>query len=272
MPAAPITDQPVRSSVIQFAPRIDHQCDIQIAPQIFVPDIAAGGSNMVLLFKDYITIDNGKRVSIANTVSAARAKKARIEMVRSRGLREISTSANQLFNTIYDTDHIPNNWLQSTFVAIPKKPNAKKCSEYRTISLMSHTLRIFLKVIHARIYKKAEKHKSQEQFGFRNGLGTRVALFSKQILVQRCCDINQKVYLYFIDFEKAFDKVRHEKLIEVLRKIGIDGKYLQFMTNLYWHQQAKIRINNTLSNDFRIRRGVRQGCILSPIFFNLYSE
>ncbi|KAL4091146.1 hypothetical protein QTP88_025883 [Uroleucon formosanum] len=105
MPAAPITDQPVRSSVIQFAPRIDHQCDIQIAPQIFVPDIAAGGSNMVssnetcIIIEDedtdYITIDNGKRVSIANTVSAARAKKARIEMVRSRGLREISTSANR---------------------------------------------------------------------------------------------------------------------------------------------------------------------------------
>ncbi|KAL4119500.1 hypothetical protein QTP88_012307 [Uroleucon formosanum] len=105
MPAAPITDQPVRTSVIQFAPRIDHQCDIQIAPQIFVPDIAAGGSNMVssnetcIIIEDedtdYITIDNGKRVSIANTVSAARAKKARIEMVRSRGLREISTSANR---------------------------------------------------------------------------------------------------------------------------------------------------------------------------------
>jgi len=66
--------------------------------------------------------------------------------------------------------------------------------------------------------------------------------------------------------------VRHEKLIEVLRKIGIDGKDLQFITNLYWHQQAKIKINNTLSNEFIIRRGVRQGCILSPIFFNLYSE
>ncbi|KAL4104588.1 hypothetical protein QTP88_019882 [Uroleucon formosanum] len=113
---------------------------------------------------------------------------------------------------------------------------------------------------------------SQEQCGFRNGLGTREALFSIQILVQRCRDINQKVYLCFIDFVKAFDKVRHEKLIEVLRKIGIDGKDLQFITNLYWHQQAKIRRNHTLSNDFRIRRGVRQGCILSPIFFNLYSE
>lgn len=113
---------------------------------------------------------------------------------------------------------------------------------------------------------------SQEQFGFRNGLGIREALFSIQILVQRCRDINQKVYLCFIDYEKAFDKVRHEKLIEILQKIGIDGKDLQFITILYWNQQAKIRINNTLSNDIKIRRGVGQGCILSPILFNLYSE
>jgi len=104
------------------------------------------------------------------------------------------TRLTELFNTIYDTGHIPNDWVQSTFVAIPKNPNAKKCNEYRTISLISHTLKIFLKVIHARIYKKKEKHMSQEQFEFRNGHGTREALFSIQILVQQCRDINQKVY------------------------------------------------------------------------------
>jgi len=129
------------------------------------------------------------------------------------------TRLTKLFNTIYDTGHIPNDWLQSTFVAIPKKPNAKKCNEYRTISLMSHTLKIFLKVIHTRIYKKAEKHMSQEQFGFCNELGTREALFSIQILVQRCRDINQKVYLCFIDFERMKNLYRwkrptiHNKLI-----------------------------------------------------------
>jgi hypothetical protein len=66
--------------------------------------------------------------------------------------------------------------------------------------------------------------------------------------------------------------MRHERLFEALRKIDIDGKDLQFITNLYWHQQANIRINNTLSNGFKIRRGVRQGCILSLLIFNLYSE
>jgi len=77
-------------------------------------------------------------------------------------------------------------------VAIPTKSNAKKCNEYRTISLMSHILKIFLKVIHARTYNKTEIHNTlyyitQEQFGFRNGLGTREALFSMQIpTVQQC--------------------------------------------------------------------------------------
>jgi hypothetical protein len=124
-----------------------------------------------------------------------------------------------LFNDIYNTSYIPNDWLHSTFVAIPKKANAKKCSDYRTISLMSHTLKIFLKIVHIRIYKKAEEYMSQEQFGFRNGLGTKEALFSIQILVQRCQDINQNVYLCFIDFEKAFDKVRHKDCLRFYEKL-----------------------------------------------------
>ena len=63
-----------------------------------------------------------------------------------------------LFSKIYETGITPEEWLQSTFVTIAKKQNAKKCEEHRTISLMSHTLKIFLKVIHRRIYKKLEEN------------------------------------------------------------------------------------------------------------------
>jgi len=89
-----------------------------------------------------------------------------------------------LFNKIYETGIIPEEWCRSTFVAIPKKQNAKKCEDHRTISLMSHT-KIFLKVIHRRIYKKLEENIADTQFGFRNGSGTREALFAYNFLMQR---------------------------------------------------------------------------------------
>ncbi|XP_030765770.1 uncharacterized protein LOC115889834 [Sitophilus oryzae] len=128
-----------------------------------------------------------------------------------------------LFNKIYETGMmIPREWLQSTFVTIPKKHNAKKCEEHRTISLMSHTLKIFLKVIHRRIYRKLEEDIADTQFGFRNGFSTREALFAYNVLMQRCLDVNQNVYVCFIDYNKAFDKVRHKQLIEALEQKNLD--------------------------------------------------
>ncbi|KAL4092514.1 hypothetical protein QTP88_027013 [Uroleucon formosanum] len=88
MPAAPITDQPVRSSVIQFAPRIDHQCDIQIAPQIFVPDIAAGGSNMVssnetcIIIEDEDTEATYNRPNVENSSENRAFKTSAVELFR----------------------------------------------------------------------------------------------------------------------------------------------------------------------------------------------
>ena len=178
----------------------------------------------------------------------------------------------QLFNCIYDTGKIPDDWLMSTFVTLPKKPSATQCKDYRTISLMSHVLKLFLRIIHQRIYRRIEEHLTNTQFGFRNGLGTREALFSMQVLIQRCRDVNCEVHICFIDFEKAFDRVQHSKMIEVLQRIGLDDKDIRFIANLYWNQRATIRIDGQLSEEICIRRGVRQGCILSPLLFNAYAE
>lgn len=178
----------------------------------------------------------------------------------------------KLFNYIYSTGDIPRDWLKSTFIPIPKKASAKKCEDYRLISLMSHLLKLFLKIIHKRIYRRCEENISETQFGFREALGTREALFAVQVLFQRCRDVGCDVYVCLIDYQKAFDKVQHNKMIEVLRTTGIDEKDLRIIINLYWHQTASIRVEGDYSEDISIRRGVRQGCVLSPTLFNLYSE
>lgn len=126
-----------------------------------------------------------------------------------------------LLNTVYRTGIIPSDWLKSTFVALPKKPKAKACSEHRMISLMSHVLKLFLKIIHARIYTKCEERMGNTQFGFRNGFGTREALFSMQVLTQRCRDMNVDVFACFIDYEKAFDMVQHDRLIKILSQLDL---------------------------------------------------
>ncbi|XP_030756384.1 uncharacterized protein LOC115882457 [Sitophilus oryzae] len=94
----------------------------------------------------------------------------------------------RLFNKIYDRGNVPDDCLHSTFVPLPKKPSARHLSDYRLISLMSHALKVLLKIIHNRIYKKCEQESGYEQFGFKSGLGTREALFCLQLMVQKYTD------------------------------------------------------------------------------------
>lgn len=179
----------------------------------------------------------------------------------------------RLFNKIYDTGHFPEDWLRSTFITLPKSNSATLCKDYRLISLMSHFLKLFLRVLHTRLYRKCEEISGASQFGFKNGFGTREAIFSLQTLVQNCQDQRKDVFACFIDYEKAFDNVKHNLLIKYLNDLGLDGKDVRLISNLYWHQRAEIRISNAgTTEDFEIKKGVRQGCILSPMLFNLYVE
>ena len=84
--------------------------------------------------------------------------------------------------------------------------------------------------------------------------------------------MQQNVYVCFVDFEKAFDRVRHNKLVQILLNVGVDKNDIRIIQNLYWSQEAAVRIGNNLSNWCKVRKGVRQGCVLSPLLYNLYSE
>lgn len=138
-----------------------------------------------------------------------------------------------LFNNIYDTGDIPSNWLRSTFVAIPKKVNARTCEEHRLISLISHVLKAFFRIIHGRIYRKCEERSDGTQFGFKNGLGTREALFCMQLLVRKCYDQRKDVFMCFIDYQRAFDSIRHDLLLPMLWEIGLDDKDIRIIHRLY---------------------------------------
>ena len=76
----------------------------------------------------------------------------------------------------------------------------------------------------------------------------------------------------FIDFSKAFDTVKHDKLIQMLQDINIDGNDLQLIKNMYWQQTVAIKANNNISGYQKIEKGVRQGRVLSHELFSLYSE
>ena len=110
------------------------------------------------------------------------------------------------------------------------------------------------------------------QFGFLPDRDTRNAIYTLSALIERLIEMQKDLFLSFIDCSKAFDKVKHEQLFKILENLGKDGKDLRILRNLYWEQEAAIRSGGEIGTFKAIKRGVRQGCVLSPDLFNIYSE
>ena len=83
---------------------------------------------------------------------------------------------------------------------------------------------------------------------------------------------SKNIYFHFIDYAKAFDCVDHKKLWKILQEMGIPNHLICLLRNLYAGQEATVRTGHGTTDLFQIGKGVRQGCILSPCLFNLYSE
>ena len=177
-----------------------------------------------------------------------------------------------LLNEIYDTGEIPTEMSKSIFIALPKKPGAIECELHRTISLMSHVTKVLLRIIMMRVRSKIRPEISEEQCGFVEGKGTANAVYMLRTIIERALEVQKDVYLCFIDYTKAFDKVKHDELLKLLNQLHVDGKDLRIIKNMYWDQTAAVRVENDTSPFQKIKRGVRQGCVLSPDLFNLYSE
>ena len=178
----------------------------------------------------------------------------------------------EIINEIYDSGTIPEDLSKSIFIALPKKHNATECELHRTISLMSHVIKMILRIIMWRARKNIKPEIGKEQCGFMKDTGTRNAIFTLRMICERSIEMQKDIYLCFIDYTKAFDKVKHVQLLDMLQDLDIDGKDIRLLRNLYWEQTAGIRIEDKISTYTQIKRGVRQGCVLSPDLFNLYSE
>ena len=177
-----------------------------------------------------------------------------------------------LINAIHATGCIPADLEKSVYIAIPKKPGTVECDQHRTISLMSHVTKIMLRVLMNRMRNNILPEISETQFRFMADKGTRNAIFALRTLMERAIEVQKDLYLCFIDYSKAFDKVRHSDLFDILQGINCDGKDLRVIRNLYWEQEAAIRVDSDCSEYRPICRGVRQGCVFSPDLFNIYSE
>src|SRR3984885_7787555 len=153
-----------------------------------------------------------------------------------------------------------------------KKGDEKECSNYRTNAPISHASKVLLKIILGRIQTKIEDEIAVEQAGFRPGRGTRDQITNLRIIIQKAGEHRQPLYMCFVDFHKAFDCIKHGRLWITMLEMGFPPHLVNIINKLYKGQKAAVRIAGVLTEWFRIGKGARQGCILSPYLFNIVAE
>ena len=113
---------------------------------------------------------------------------------------------------IWKTQQWPQDWKMSLFIPIPKKGNAKECSNYRTIVLISHDSKVMLKILQARLQQYVNRELSDGQAGFRKGRGTRDQIANILWIIEKARQCQKNIYFWFIDYANAFDCLDHNKL------------------------------------------------------------
>ena len=103
---------------------------------------------------------------------------------------------------IWKTQQWPQDWKRSVFIPIPKKDNAKECSNYHTIALISHTSKVMLKILQARLQQYVNHELPDVQAGFRKGRGTRDQTASICGIIKKAREFQKNIYLCFIDYAK----------------------------------------------------------------------
>ena len=193
------------------------------------------------------------------------------ELITSGGDGTVSALA-ALCQKIWEQKKWPEEWTQSLVIPLPKKGNLRKCQNYRTISLISHPSKVMLRIILNRLKSKAEELLSEEQAGFRAGRSTVEQIFNCRVLIEKHLQHQRTLFHNFIDFKKAFDKVWHDGLWSVLRGFNIEEGLVQVIQALYTHATSAVLLNNQIGDFFHTTVGVRQGCLLSPVLFNIFLE
>ena len=194
-----------------------------------------------------------------------------IEMIKAGDDAMIKTIT-KLCNNIWKTGEWPEDWKRSVFIPLFKKGDARDCENYRTIALISHTSKILLKIIHKRMENTIERELPVNQAGFRKSRGTRDHIANMRWIMERQREYGQEIHICFIDYSKAFDCINHDLMWKTLIEMGIPKHLIQLLRGLYEDQVAVIRTEFGDTDKFKIKKGVRQGCILSPVLFNLYAE
>ena len=149
---------------------------------------------------------------------------------------------------IWKTHQWPQDWKRSLFSPIPKKDNAKECSSYCTIALISHVSKILLKIFHVRLNSMWTMNFQMFKLYLEKAEEPEIKLPTSFGSEKKQQSSRRHIYFCFIDYTKAYDCVNHNKLWKILKEMGIPDHLTCLLRNLYARQEATVRTGHGMKN------------------------
>ncbi|PZC85788.1 hypothetical protein B5X24_HaOG215150 [Helicoverpa armigera] len=136
---------------------------------------------------------------------------------------------------------------------------------------MANLYKVFAKILLGRLTKNLDNNQPKEQAGFRSNFSTIDHIHTVKQIIEKCNEYDRPYYLAFVDYNKAFDSLKHSYIWDSLKNQGVESKYIRIIKQIYINSTAKIQLES-LGEQFEVQKGVRQGDPLSPKIFNAVLE
>ncbi|XP_076028443.1 uncharacterized protein LOC143017538 [Oratosquilla oratoria] len=177
-----------------------------------------------------------------------------------------------LLTNIWEDEEIPKELRNATVISLFKNKGSKTdCGNYRGISLLPIAGKILARVMVNRlVIHVSEDNLPEAQCGFRPNRSTADMIFVMRQVQEKCIEQNMDLYAVFIDLTKAFDTVNREALWVILSKLGCPEKFVNLIRQFHDDMTGQVLSGGEVSEPFNISNGVKQGCVLAPILFNLF--
>ena len=196
--------------------------------------------------------------------------KITIDLIEAAGEGIYSKMAH-LFSECLTQSKIPDSWNEAIVILLYKKGDPKNISNYRPISPVNNTFKLFTKIITNRVTRSLNENQPRENAGFRKGFSTMDHLHAVNQLIEKCAEYKIPLAVALVDYNKAFDSVEIQDVIEALKEQEDDEVCIEVLKHIYRHAKSFFRLHKD-SKPFKLKKGVRQGDTSSPKLFSACLE
>lgn len=210
-------------------------------------------------------------IAISQLSNGKAAGESRIipELIKAGG-DVLAMALTDLMSLVWQTEEVPQDWINSMLVTLPKKGDLSICDNWRGIALLDVVGKVVARVLQSRLQRIAEEVLPDSQCGFRRNRSCTDMIFAVRQIHEKVIEHRSKAFCVFIDLKKAYDSVPRDGLWSVLQRLGVPPKLTAIIKAFHTDMSTRLRLDGGTSEPIEVRNGLRQGCCMAPVLFNLY--